>query len=152
MSPAGKNIQAAPAISPLAGSLRVFVVDDQPDAVLMLVLLLRHAGYDAQGGCSGNEALNMLTKFDPDAIICDVAMPGMTGWDVATEVRQRMGEKRPLLIAISGQYTRKTHREFARFKGFDHYLTKPCDLNAMFTILEEAKRGCSPSGYTDARE
>jgi CheY-like chemotaxis protein len=119
-------------------SLRVLVVDDEPDAVLMLVLLLRHAGYDAQGGCSGNEALDMLTKFDPDVIICDVAMPGMSGWDVAREVRQRMGETRPLLIAISGQYTRRMHKEFARFKGFDHYLTKPCDLNILLPMLEKA--------------
>ena len=123
-----------------ARSLRVLVVDDDPDSVLMLVLLLRHAGYDAQGGCSGAEALNLLTKFDPEVVICDVAMPVMNGWDVAMEVRQRMGEKSPLLIAISGQYTRKAHKELGRFKGFHHNLTKPCDLNALFTILEEAKK------------
>jgi CheY-like chemotaxis protein len=141
VTPAGTAVPDSAATAPAARSLRVLVVDDEPDSVLMLVLLLRHAGYDAQGGCSGSEALNVLTKFDPDVIICDVAMPVMTGWDVAMEVRQRMGENRPLLIAISGQYTRKAHRELGRFKGFHHYLTKPCDLNALFTILEEAKRG-----------
>jgi CheY-like chemotaxis protein len=117
----------------------VFVVDDEPDAVLTLVLLLQHAGYEAQGGCSGSEALNVLTKFDPHVIICDLAMPGMNGWDVATEVRQRMGEKRPVLIAISGQYTKKGDQRFARFKGFDHFVTKPCDLNELFPILEKVK-------------
>jgi CheY-like chemotaxis protein len=129
-----------PAVAPPAGSLRVFVVDDDPDSVLMLVLLLRHAGYDAQGGCSGKQALDVLLKFDPDVLICDIAMPDMSGWDVATEVRQRMGEKRPLLIAISGQYTKKRDKELGRFKGFHHYLTKPCDLNVLFPILEKAKQ------------
>jgi CheY-like chemotaxis protein len=141
MNPAGTGMHDFASTAAPPRSLRVLVVDDEPDSVLMLVLLLRHAGYDAQGGCSGDEALNVLTRFDPDVVICDVAMPVMTGWDVASEVRQRMGEKRPLLIAISGQYTRKAHKELGRFKGFHHYLTKPCDTNVLFAILEEAKRG-----------
>jgi CheY-like chemotaxis protein len=140
---ATRAIHDPAAIAPSRGPLRVFVVDDEPDAVLTMVLLLRQRRYEAQGGCSGSEALNVLTKFDPHVIICDVAMPEMSGWDVATQVRQRMGDKRPMLIAISGQYTKQRHQEFARFKGFDHYLTKPCDLNALFSILEKVS-GAEP--------
>jgi CheY-like chemotaxis protein len=114
---------------------RIMVVDDEPDTVLTLLELLRGEGYDVQGFGSGRAALESLVAFDPDVIISDIAMPHVNGWDVAKTVRERMGEKRPVLIAISGQYTKGGDKVLAQLKGFNYYLTKPCEPSVLLSLL-----------------
>jgi two-component system, sensor histidine kinase len=111
------------------------VVDDEPDTVITLLELLRGDGYDAEGFASGKAALDKLAEFDPDVIISDIAMPNITGWDVAKAVRERMGERRPVLIAISGQYTGGADKVLAQIKGFNYYLVKPCDPTMLLSLL-----------------
>ena len=120
-------------------ALRVLVVDDEPDTVMTLLEVLREAGYHAEGFASGVGASQGFRDFDPDVIISDIAMPIVNGWDLARQVRVAMGNKRPLMIAISGQYTKRADKLLAELHGFNHYLTKPCDPDALLAILEKAK-------------
>ena len=116
--------------SGIAARLRVVVVDDEPDTVLTLLALLRDQGYDAEGFASGKAALEAVSKMDPDVIISDIAMPAPNGWDVARRVREVKGNgPRPLMIAISGQYTKGADRTLAQMTGFNYYLTKPSTRN-----------------------
>jgi CheY-like chemotaxis protein len=117
-----------------AASLRVIVIDDEPDAVLMLLTLLRNEGYNATGFASARAALKELRAFDPDVVISDVSMPFMNGWELAREIRQIMGE-RPVLIGISGQYMRGPDRVLAELAGYNFYLTKPCDPKELMALL-----------------
>jgi CheY-like chemotaxis protein len=114
--------------------LRVLVIDDQPDAVLMLLTLLRTEGYHAEGFGSARAALQELRVFKPDVIISDVSMPNMNGWELAREIRHLMGE-RPTLIAISGYYTRGPDKVLAELAGYNFYLTKPYDPNVLMALL-----------------
>ena len=111
------------------------VVDDEPDTVITLLELLRGDGYEAEGFGSGRAALENLAALDPDVIISDIAMPTITGWDIAQAVRRTMGERRPVLIAISGQYTAGADKALAQIKGFNYYLVKPCDPEALLALL-----------------
>jgi CheY-like chemotaxis protein len=112
------------------------VVDDEPDTVITLLELLRSEGYEAEGFGSGKAALDRIAALDPDVVISDIAMPIVSGWDVAKAVRAKMGEKRPLLIAISGQYPKGADKGLAQIKGFNHHLTKPCDPKALLSLLK----------------
>src|SRR5947207_10303197 len=94
--------------------LRIVVVDDEPDTVVTLLELLREEDYDAEGFGSGAMALEAIPKLNPDVIISDIAMPPPNGWDVARKVREKMGGPPPLLIAISGQYTKGADRVLAQ--------------------------------------
>ena len=111
------------------------VVDDEPDTVITLLELLRSEGYRAEGYASGKVALEKLAGFDPDAVISDIAMPMVTGWDVARAVRENMGNKRPVLIAISGKYTKGADKVLAQIKGFNYFLVKPCDPAELLALL-----------------
>ena len=111
------------------------VVDDEPDTVITLLELLRGEGYNAEGFGSGKAALDKLAEFDPDVIISDIGMPTITGWDVAKAVRKKMGDRRPILIAISGQYTGGADKVLAQIKGFNYYLVKPCDPTMLLSLL-----------------
>ena len=135
MFPGTKADPASAGDSTVRRVARIMVVDDEPDTVLTLLELLRAEGYEAEGFASGKAALARLAAFDPDVVISDIAMPHLSGWDVAKEVRERMGDKRPVLIAISGQYTKGADKVLAQMKGFNYYLTKPCDPNTLLSLL-----------------
>src|SRR5881394_1891176 len=77
--------------------LRVLVADDEHDAVLSLLLLLRSEGFEAKGVYRGAQVLDALRGFDPDVVLVDISMPDLNGFDVARAVRDVCGDGRPKL-------------------------------------------------------
>lgn len=124
-------------------ALRVLVVDDERDIVLTLLALLRDEGYEAKGAYGAADALVALAEFDPDALIVDIALPGRSGWEIAKTVRSlgRAGEQRPLLIAMSGRYTKGSDRILGEISGFNYQLAKPFDPNEVIALLKRIKLG-----------
>ena len=118
---------------PIPRQLRVLVVDDEADTVVSLVAILRDEGYDAKGIADSRLALVEVEAFDPDVLIVDIAMPHISGWEVARDVQR--GKHRPVLIAISGVYAKATDILMSRAAGFSHFLQKPCDPNFLLNIL-----------------
>lgn len=115
--------------------LRVLVVDDERDTVLTLVQLLRDEGHETRGLCKPGEVMAAMQAFDPDVVLVDIAMPEMSGWDVAREIRRRYGESRPLLIAISGLYKQSADQVLGQLAGFNHYVAKPYDPAVLLKLL-----------------
>jgi DNA-binding response OmpR family regulator len=114
---------------------RVLVVDDDEDMVHSLVALLAIQGYNAKGLYSASTIISDVLDFDPDVIIMDIAMPGRSGWDAAQEVRQHRPGKRPMLIAVTGQYPKDGDRILAEMSGYDHYLVKPFDTKVLLQLV-----------------
>lgn len=79
-------------------------------------------------------ALSEVETFNPDAVIVDIAMPHLTGWDIGRQVRFRKG-RRPLLIAITGASVETPQDAMSRAAGFDHFLRKPCEPSFLLNIL-----------------
>ena len=120
--------------------MRVIVVDDDPDTVMTLLDLLRDEGHDAHGYGSGKAGLEAIAELNPDVVVSDIAMPPPNGWDLAREVRRLRGERPPpLMIAISGRYTKGADRVLAQISGFNYYLTKPCDPQVLIMLIEAAR-------------
>jgi two-component system, chemotaxis family, response regulator PixH len=119
----------------------VVVIDDQPDMVMTLLAILREEGYDAQGFSSARQALKHMSELRPDVVISDLAMPSVSGWDLARQVRQSMGEAGPLLIAISGKYTKVPDKLSAESAGFNYFLAKPCDAEALLALIKPLASG-----------
>ena len=114
---------------------RVLVVDDDPDLLLSLVALLRTEAYEARGVHDATSILQNIREYGPDVVILDIAMPGKTGWDAAKEIRAELPGRKPALIGMSGEHTRGADRTLSGLNGFDFYLMKPCDPNALLTLL-----------------
>lgn len=117
-------------------ALKIFVADDLRDTVVSLVQLLRFEGHDVQGFYSGIDVVEAARNDKPDALICDIAMPGMSGFGVAQQIRATYGKQSPLLIACSGELTGQTDKMLGGLVGFDHYLLKPCDFRRILSLLE----------------
>jgi CheY-like chemotaxis protein len=71
-----------------AGSESIFIVDDDPDTCELLEMLFKQKGYQALAANSGQEALDRLQDYEPDAVILDVMMPHMDGWEFYCRLRE----------------------------------------------------------------
>jgi DNA-binding response OmpR family regulator len=120
----------------VARALRILVADDDPDTALTLTMILRDEGYDARPVHSGRSVMSAVIREDLDAVILDIHMPDVSGWQVAQTIRARQQAKRPLLIGISGVYKTGADKALASVSGFDHYLVKPCAPADLIKLLE----------------
>lgn len=120
-----------------ARRLRVLVADDNPDTVLTLSALLADEGHEVRSLDDGSGVLKELRRFDPDVCILDIEMPGKDGYLLARELSELRSEHRPLLVAISGVWTRPSERFLALLAGFDHFFQKPADPNELLKVLDQ---------------
>jgi CheY-like chemotaxis protein len=121
-------------------SLRVLVVDDEPDTVETLKVLLADEGFDVLGVYSGKEALPAARRFKPDAIVADLVVPGISGYALAQMIRFTFRDApRPLMIAMSGVWSEAADQRVAHQVGFDHHLVKPCDPAELIRLLQKKR-------------
>lgn len=124
----------------MASALRIVIADDDPDTVLTLAAILQHEGHEVYGFGTGREAVAAARLYGADAMIVDIQMPDMTGYDIARTVREQMQRSQartPVLIAISGRWKGETDMLLSVVVGFDHYFAKPCDPQALVACLNE---------------
>jgi DNA-binding response OmpR family regulator len=116
------------------GALRVLIADDDPDTVLTLEMVLRDEGHEVRGVYNGSEVLRAVRQFAPHAVVVDIHMPDLSGYDVARAIRTRNANV--LLIAISGVYKADPDKMLAGLAGFDHFLPKPYAAADVLKLLE----------------
>ncbi|MBW8770095.1 MAG: GAF domain-containing protein [Gemmatimonadetes bacterium] len=104
--------------------LRVLVVDDHADGATSMCRLLRVLGYDARQACDGLAGLDAAADFRPDVALLDIAMPRLSGYEVARRLREESWGKQMLLIAVTG-WGQENDKQRATDAGFDFHLTKP---------------------------
>jgi two-component system CheB/CheR fusion protein len=129
---------------PEGGSpLRILIVDDLTDAADSLARLLRLLGHEARAAYSGPAALSAAQQFLPHAILLDIGLPALDGYQVAGMLRQIPALQSACLIALSG-HGGEVFRERARQAGFDEYLLKPINTEQLELLLSELAAGrCS---------
>ncbi|WP_284617203.1 hybrid sensor histidine kinase/response regulator [Aquabacterium humicola] len=120
--------------------LRVLIADDNVDAADSLAALLGLMGAVAQVVHDGPAALEASRGFAPDAVLLDIGMPHMDGYEVARRMRAEAPDG-PLLIALTG-WGQAQDREQALAAGFDLHLVKPVDVDALCAAL----RALRPAG------
>jgi CheY-like chemotaxis protein len=126
-------------------TLRIVVVDDNVDLVESLLAVLEYLGHDATGATSGADGVQMIDERRPDVALVDVGMPGMSGFDVAAQIRRHTWGHAMVLIALTG-WGRDEDRELCRDAGFDHVALKPVDLEYLRVMLERV-RVCTPHAF-----
>jgi CheY-like chemotaxis protein len=103
---------------------RVIVVDDEQVIANSLAIILNKAGFEARAVFSGERAIELLENFQPEMLIADVVMPGMTGIEAAIAVRNKLPKCNILLF--SGQAATTELLEQARTQGHEfEILAKP---------------------------
>ena len=129
---------AAPA-SGNALPLRILIADDDRDTAQTLALVLRDEGHEVHTTLRGDEVVDACRLLRPEVVIMDINMPGMSGYAVARELRERHGPLAPLLVAISGVWTQSADAALGKAVGFDHFLMKPCEPRHLLHLLESLR-------------
>jgi PAS domain S-box-containing protein len=132
----------APASVPLPRRLRnsidagrtVYIVDDNQDAAESLALVLRMHGHTVETLPDGESALRSVGQTRPDAVVLDIGLPRMDGYEVARRIRAGERGDDILLIALTG-YGQSEDKERARQAGFNCHLVKPVDPGKLEEIL-----------------
>ena len=133
-APAGAQAPAA------AGPLRVLVVDDNLDAAESLTALLEVLGHTAMVAHDGPQGLAAACEFVPDLVLLDIGLPGMSGHEVAREIRRTAALRKVVLIALTG-WGSESDQRLSQEAGFDQHLIKPVSLEALEQALAAASRG-----------
>jgi CheY-like chemotaxis protein len=112
---------------------RVLVVEDNPDCREALRLLLESWGYQADVAADGREGLAKALAWRPEVAVVDIGLPILDGFRVARQVRDALGDH-VHLIALTA-FSAAEDRRQALAAGFDHFLTKPVDLDELAHLV-----------------
>ena len=116
--------------------LRFLVIEDNRDAAELLEMLLASRGHEATLCYSGDVALETALSQKPDVVLCDLGLPGLSGFEVAEQLSHHDQLSDVHLIALSG-YGRPEDIEQAKASGFVAHLTKPADVNEILGLLDQ---------------
>jgi CheY-like chemotaxis protein len=119
-------------------AVKVLVVDDSRAVLDTMKTLLELDGHQVQTAERGRRALETAADFLPDVALIDLSLPDISGHDVARRLRDDSVAGNALLVAVSGHGEPKD-RQRAEEAGFDHFLVKPVDFNAMNDIIQRCR-------------
>ena len=120
-------------------SRRVLVVDDNRDSADSLVDMLSMSGHETRKASDGPQAINSATVFRPDAIVLDIGLPGLSGYDVCRHIRAQPWGKNIVMIALTG-WGQLDDRRRSVEAGFDRHFVKPVDHAALLKLLAQSPR------------
>ncbi|HXT99669.1 MAG TPA: response regulator, partial [Polyangia bacterium] len=109
------------------------------DAAAMLSGLLTAAGHDVRIAGDASQALSMAATFRAQVAVLDIGLPVMDGYALGRELRTRMGNATPILIALTGYGQEQDQRRSAE-AGFASHLVKPVDARQLVHIVDALAR------------
>ncbi len=116
---------------------RIMVVDDEPDVVDLVRLVLESDGFDVVTAYSGKEALEKIDKDLPDLVLLDIMMPGMDGWEVYSRIRANPKTKDVPVAMLTAKSQSIDKMIGLHVVKVDDYITKPFGRSE---LLERVKR------------
>jgi DNA-binding response OmpR family regulator len=115
---------------------KILIVDDEPDTLGLIELTLQTAGYQVTTAVNGDQALGLIIDDSFDLILLDIMMPGMTGFDLINNLRDREIAVPPIIFL-----TAKSHeedREMGEKLGAAAYLKKPTTRGDLLDSIQTA--------------
>lgn len=125
-----------PTPAKLADAARlILIIDDNADAAATLGMLLELSSNEVLTAHSGESGIDIARQRRPAAIVVDIGLPGVDGYEVARTIRREPWGETTLLIALTG-WGQTADKERALAAGFDHHLTKPADPDALEELID----------------
>jgi DNA-binding response OmpR family regulator len=115
---------------------RILIVDDEPNIVLALELLMKKEGYEVHTVDDGERAVQAAKELQPDLILLDIMMPKMDGYEVCQRIRSDALLKDVSIIMLTAK-GREVEREKGLALGADHYITKPFSTRQVVMKVKE---------------
>lgn len=116
--------------------MRVLIIEDNQDAAEILREVLEMYEHEVAVAHSGPDGVETARAFHPQVVLCDLGLPGMNGYEVASTLRRDPETKEAHLVALTG-YSQAEERARAHASGFEVHLTKPVGLDDIQRLLVE---------------
>jgi signal transduction histidine kinase/CheY-like chemotaxis protein len=129
---------------------RIVIIEDNADAREMLTTTLELAGHTVWDAEDGERGIEQVRLRQPDAVVVDIGLPGMNGYEVARRLRELPGGKHLRLVAVTG-YGQAEDRRRSDNAGFDAHLVKPVDPAQLERVLDGDGSDVSPAGQLAER-
>jgi PAS domain S-box-containing protein len=113
---------------------RVLIVDDNVDGADSLAMLLEEVGHETQKAHDGVEAIAVAERVRPDAVLLDIGLPKLNGYEVCRRLRQRPWGAKLMIVALTG-WGQEEDRQRSLDAGFDTHLVKPVDHDVLMRLL-----------------
>ncbi|WP_435015979.1 response regulator [Tundrisphaera sp. TA3] len=113
---------------------RILIAEDHVDLSNIIAMLLEHCGFDVKQAHDGRIVLGLARAFRPHFILLDVKLPGLNGYEVAEQIRGDETFAHTIIIGVSA-YSPVPRPGLPLKAHFDHYLTKPFDLETLLGVL-----------------
>src|SRR5579859_6673810 len=114
--------------------LSILIAEDNADEASTLRVILERAGHRVEVARNGTEALVVARLLMPDVLLLDLGLPGLDGFQVASQIRSHPGLDAIRIIAVSG-FSSEQHYEQSAQSGISHYLVKPVDPVQLLALL-----------------
>ena len=111
------------------------MVDDNPDAVDTMAILLQLERHEVQTAYDGLEALEVAERFRPEVVVMDIGMPRLNGFEACRQIRQSDWGKAVVMVAVTG-WGQPGDRERSDAVGFDFHFAKPVEFADLKTIID----------------
>jgi two-component system CheB/CheR fusion protein len=113
---------------------RVLIVEVERDAADSLRMLLELVGYEVDVAYDGAEGVRKALRWRPDVVLCDIGLPGLSGYGVAEQLRRDPATAESYLVAITA-WGGEEDKQRGRQAGFEHHLVKPADPQRLLHLL-----------------
>ncbi len=123
----------------MTDAIRVLLVDDEADFVETLAERLELRGFDPSVALDGETALQKLAECEPQIMLLDLKMPGMSGLEV---LRKSLRLQPGLAVIMLTGHGSDMERDEAMASGAKNYLQKPVDIGTLVTLLQETEASC----------
>jgi CheY-like chemotaxis protein len=127
-------VESPSAVASQTRALKVLVVDDNFDVAQTVGWMLETIGHDYRLVHEGKLAVQTAQEYRPDAILLDIGMPGMDGYEVCRALREQTLFDDTVIIAQTG-WGQTQARAGAGQAGFDHHLVKPVNMDRLEQLL-----------------
>ncbi|ADU12382.1 response regulator [Asticcacaulis excentricus] len=114
--------------------MKILIVEDNEALAQTTGWIIEMLGYDYRISLTPQAALTEGEAYDPDVVMMDIGLPGMSGYDLCRQMRQKPAHANAVFVAQTG-WDEREHREQSAEAGFVHHLTKPVDLQTLESVL-----------------
>ena len=128
----------------------IVVVEDNPTVARVIKIALEQAGQQVHMFSDGPSVLAAIAGLEPDVVLLDIGLPGMSGYELAAKLKQQRRLRHAVFIAISGF---KQMKQATKPDGdFDYYFTKPVNVRALLALLDGHSRAEATEAAHERRE
>jgi len=116
---------------------KILIIDDEPQIVRALELLMQREGFEVRSANDGVEALGAIEEGAPDLILLDLMMPRMDGFELCQKIRSNPVWKSMIIVILTAK-GRDIEREKGMALGADYYVTKPFSTREVVQLIKSA--------------